>query len=182
MALSTLELAVTSLRFEYPMFEMLDRRIESFVGWPCTLKQKPTQLAEAGFFYSGMNDKVICFGCGGGLKHWTESDIPWEQHALWFKKCEYLKLIKGQKYIDQIHDYYSLLKSELSQNEVSNNEILMKNDLSDNRLCKICYESLYNTVFLPCAHIIACTKCANLVTNCPYCRQRFTKVVHVYLT
>ncbi|XP_062128953.1 death-associated inhibitor of apoptosis 1 [Drosophila sulfurigaster albostrigata] len=87
---------------EYPEYAIETARLRSFEDWPRNMKQKPQQLAEAGFFYTGVGDRVRCFSCGGGLKDWDDNDEPWEQHALWLKDCRFVKLIKGQLYIDMV--------------------------------------------------------------------------------
>ena len=37
----------------HPSYSTYDARIQSYSNWPSTLKQKPQQLSEAGFFYEG---------------------------------------------------------------------------------------------------------------------------------
>jgi baculoviral IAP repeat-containing protein 7/8 len=65
-------------------------------------------------------------------------------------------------------------------------EVLEKSDeeeeKKDSKLCKICYSDEYNTIFLPCGHVIACAKCASSVTKCPACRQPFENVMRVYFS
>jgi len=29
----------------------------------------------------GVQDRVICFRCGGGVKDWIPEEDPWEEHA-----------------------------------------------------------------------------------------------------
>ncbi|XP_017127385.1 death-associated inhibitor of apoptosis 1 [Drosophila elegans] len=87
---------------EYPEYAVESSRLRTFEAWPRNLKQKPHQLAEAGFFYTGVGDRVRCFSCGGGLKDWDDNDEPWEQHALWLSQCRFVKLMKGQLYIDTV--------------------------------------------------------------------------------
>nr|ASC55649.1 thread [Delia radicum] len=87
---------------EFPEYAIETARLRSFAEWPRHMKQKPPQLAEAGFFYTGVGDRVKCFSCGGGLKDWDEDDEPWEQHALWMGKCRFLKLMKGENYIEAV--------------------------------------------------------------------------------
>ncbi|KAH8371726.1 hypothetical protein KR093_008727, partial [Drosophila rubida] len=89
---------------EYPEYAIETARLRSFEDWPRNMKQKPQQLAEAGFFYTGVGDRVRCFSCGGGLKDWDDNDEPWEQHALWLRDCRFVKLIKGQLYIDLVNE------------------------------------------------------------------------------
>ncbi|XP_055614360.1 death-associated inhibitor of apoptosis 1 [Uranotaenia lowii] len=86
-------------RPEYPNYAIEAKRLESYEDWPKFMKQKPKELSDAGFFYTGKSDRVKCFSCGGGLKDWEAEDEPWEQHAMWYSNCEYLKLMKGEEYI-----------------------------------------------------------------------------------
>lgn len=88
-------------RPEYPNYAIEAKRLESYEDWPKFMKQKPKELSDAGFFYTGKSDRVKCFSCGGGLKDWEAEDEPWEQHAMWYNNCEYLKLMKGEEYIVQ---------------------------------------------------------------------------------
>lgn len=87
---------------EFPEYAIETARLRSFAEWPRLMKQKPEQLSEAGFFYTGVGDRVKCFSCGGGLKDWDEDDEPWEQHALWMNKCRFLKLMKGEAFIENV--------------------------------------------------------------------------------
>lgn len=183
------EAEIATRRPEHPEFQIESHRVATYEDWPKTMKQKPNELAEAGFYYTGKGDRVICFSCGGGLKHWEENDAPWEQHAMWYSKCEYLKLMKGQPYIDAILARKNTPPTSLSESEekveltpLPKTPEPPAKPLSDNRLCKICYMNEYNTTFIPCGHIIACAKCATSVTTCPYCRQPFTTVMRVYLS
>uniref|UniRef100_A0A2M4A2T7 Putative apoptosis 1 inhibitor n=1 Tax=Anopheles triannulatus TaxID=58253 RepID=A0A2M4A2T7_9DIPT len=88
-------------RPEYPMYAIEADRLKSFEDWPTSMSQKPQQLSDAGFFYTGKSDRVKCFSCGGGLKDWEQGDDPWEQHGIWYSNCHYLKLIKGREFIDR---------------------------------------------------------------------------------
>ena len=54
------------------------------------------------FFYTKLSDRVICFSCGGGIHAWEDDDDPWEQHAIYFGGCEYLRLMKGEHYHDEV--------------------------------------------------------------------------------
>lgn len=75
-------------------------RLCSFNSWPKALKQKPQHINDAGLFYTGLGDIVDCFSCNGGLLDWEEHCDPWQQHAIWFRKCKYLNLMKSKEYID----------------------------------------------------------------------------------
>jgi E3 ubiquitin-protein ligase XIAP len=86
------------MRPEHPQYAVEAHRMKSFENWPKTINQNCTQLSDAGFYYTGKGDHVCCFSCGGILKDWDEHN-PWEQHAMYYSKCEYLKLMKGVEYI-----------------------------------------------------------------------------------
>lgn len=199
----------TITRPEFPDKAVEAQRIESYVDWPKTIKQRPQELSDAGFFYTGKGDRVQCFSCGGGLKDWEENDDPWEQHGMWYGKCEYLKLMKGAAFIEKMaqkreemcktnssDELASCSSSQSSQGssfkdtESTSSEKPMdmseksdeEEEKKDSKLCKICYSNEYNTIFLPCGHVIACAKCASSVTKCPACRQPFENVMRVYFS
>jgi baculoviral IAP repeat-containing protein 7/8 len=202
----------TISRPEHPEFAVEAKRLETYEDWPKTMRQKPQQLSDAGFYYTGKGDRVCCFSCGGGLKDWEEHDDPWEQHGMWYGKCEYLKLMKGADFIsamDKQREAMCVKFSEGSSCSQSSQESLKdlapscstsisekpvaslsdkatsdeeEEERKDSKLCKICYNNEYNTIFLPCGHVIACAKCASSVTKCPACRQPFDNVMRVYFS
>lgn len=53
--------------------------------------------------------------------------------------------------------------------------------LMDALTCKICMDNQIDVVFLPCAHVVACTECAARVDRCPLCRSQFTQAQKLYL-
>ncbi|GCB78372.1 hypothetical protein scyTo_0021191, partial [Scyliorhinus torazame] len=59
-------------------------RLETFKDWPSYVKMEPDLLVGAGFFYTGIKDKVQCFSCDGSLGNWEEDDDPWKEHSKWF--------------------------------------------------------------------------------------------------
>ncbi|XP_071444018.1 death-associated inhibitor of apoptosis 1-like [Hetaerina americana] len=77
-------------------------RLSSYSLWPVAMKQKPNDLAEAGFYYTGNGDQTICFHCGGGLRDWAEDDDPWIEHAKWFSRCSFVNLVKGSDFVSQV--------------------------------------------------------------------------------
>ncbi|KAJ8925294.1 hypothetical protein NQ315_009123 [Exocentrus adspersus] len=53
--------------------------------------------------------------------------------------------------------------------------------LIDALTCKICMDNQIDVVFLPCAHVVACTVCASKVDRCPLCRSQFAQAQKLYL-
>lgn len=181
----------------YPDFTRLEKRLESFKEWPLSIAQRPQELAEAGFFYTGKSDQTVCFFCGGGLKNWERDDDPWEQHAIWFSKCNYLLLQKGRDFIAEACNKNTAV---LSQSEAvslgstaevgkagaekpsETNEEQGSSPSSVTTLCKICYDKEIGMVFLPCGHICACIDCATGLGNCAVCRRVIEATNRVFLS
>uniref|UniRef100_A0A7N8XF89 RING-type E3 ubiquitin transferase n=1 Tax=Mastacembelus armatus TaxID=205130 RepID=A0A7N8XF89_9TELE len=84
--------------------EAEDSRLTTFHNWPTEASVQPDVLARAGFFYTGHGDNVKCFYCDGGLRNWEPGDDPWQEHAKWFPRCEFLIQSRGQDYISNIQD------------------------------------------------------------------------------
>lgn len=85
----------------HPNYVGYESRLKSYKYWPSALKQSKESLASAGFYYSGSGDQNVCHSCGGSLRDWNPTDIPWVMHAMWFPKCNYLNLIKGPEFVKQ---------------------------------------------------------------------------------
>ncbi|XP_039655272.1 baculoviral IAP repeat-containing protein 7 isoform X2 [Perca fluviatilis] len=88
----------------YPEMEAEDSRLTTFHNWPTEASVQPDVLVRAGFFYTGHGDNVKCFHCDGGLRNWEPGDDPWQEHAKWFPRCEFLIQARGQEYISNIQD------------------------------------------------------------------------------
>jgi baculoviral IAP repeat-containing protein 7/8 len=85
-----------------PAFVTLSARLQSFKSWPKSLAQKPLLLAEAGFHYTGIGDRVCCFYCGVGLKDWQEKDNPWKEHVAWSTACNFTLMVKGNQFVQKM--------------------------------------------------------------------------------
>lgn len=192
---------------EYPQYATEGARLRSYSQWPSSLKQRPNELSEAGFFYTGHGDRTLCFHCGGGLKDWEPEDAPWEQHARWFPKCIYVQLIKGKEFISKVTSTMtavltpneaqalettpsiSVNVSEGKMNDLPVEGVIEKKEngpilppVSEEKLCKICYMDEKNAVFVPCGHVVSCIKCSLSVKECPVCRRPYTGVMRVFFS
>uniref|UniRef100_A0A182IX56 RING-type domain-containing protein n=1 Tax=Anopheles atroparvus TaxID=41427 RepID=A0A182IX56_ANOAO len=85
-----------------PGYSTLDSRIRSFERWTMGHVQDPVLLSQAGFYYLGVADEVRCFHCDGGLRFWLVDDDPWFEHARCFPKCQFVQLVKGQLFIENV--------------------------------------------------------------------------------
>lgn len=87
-----------------PKYSTLDARVRTFENWPIPQIQKPEILAEAGFYFTRPDDQVRCFHCNGGLRSWQKEDDPWFEHAKWFPQCNFVRLVKGVTYVQQVEE------------------------------------------------------------------------------
>lgn len=59
----------------------IKRRNASFLLWPIWGKAEPGKLADAGFFFTGDDDKVKCTGCETEISNWKNvKESPMEVH------------------------------------------------------------------------------------------------------
>ncbi|XP_061177402.1 baculoviral IAP repeat-containing protein 3-like [Saccostrea echinata] len=85
---------------KYQQYAVKATRLKTFENWPSFFIQKPDDLVDAGFFYSGKGDAVFCFFCGLGLQEWEEGDTPWGEHARWSPECVFVINVKGRDFIE----------------------------------------------------------------------------------
>ena len=74
------------------------------------LTATPADMADAGLYYLGTDDKVKCFYCNGGLQNWDTYDEPWFEHAKWFPECEFLLQQRGPEYVERVKNRFPNLK------------------------------------------------------------------------
>ncbi|KAG7323198.1 hypothetical protein KOW79_012900 [Hemibagrus wyckioides] len=111
---------VTTGQAAYPEMEPEDMRLTTFSSWPSSSSIQPDTLARAGFFYTGHSDNVKCFFCDGSLRNWEPGDDPWQEHAKWFPRCEFLIQSRGREYISNVHQQSFFNTSELvSESQIS---------------------------------------------------------------
>ena len=67
-------------------------RLRTYLTWPKEHIAKGADLAAAGLFYSGYNDKVTCPWCRGSLANWQPGDSPVVEHRRHFaSKCPFVQ-------------------------------------------------------------------------------------------
>ncbi|XP_065218473.1 baculoviral IAP repeat-containing protein 7-B-like [Planococcus citri] len=95
-----------------------EERLKSFEKWPIPEIKTPQELAQDGFFYSGHEDLVQCFSCGGGLSNWEIGvDVAFE-HVKYYPKCGYVIEKEGEDFAEEVKkivkDQYMMEESRLS--------------------------------------------------------------------
>ena len=81
----------------YNKYKKYDDRLNSFKIWPKSHPVKATNLAKAGFVYTGQGDRVFCPWCQLYLVEWETYDIPMNEHYRHSTNCEYMLMIFPQK-------------------------------------------------------------------------------------
>ncbi|XP_050584383.1 baculoviral IAP repeat-containing protein 7-A-like [Bombus affinis] len=77
-------------------------RLNSFTTWPTYMRQTKEELADAGFYYIGIDDFTTCYQCGLGIGNWKPEEDPWEQHAISSPTCCYLLTRRGFEYVNNV--------------------------------------------------------------------------------
>ena len=57
------------------------------------------ETADAGFYYLGNKDRVKCWYCNGGFQNCERFGLAWEEHAIFFPKCEFLLISKELEFV-----------------------------------------------------------------------------------
>lgn len=148
----------------------IHQRINSFIDWPISLSQKPEDLADAGFFYSGRGDTIICFHCGYAFKDWLPTSDIWEEHARYQDRCNFFNLRT------QISESKSTTTTTTTENKIE------EDDQENINVCKICLKNEPCVVFLPCKHFLSCTNCSLLTSKCFICRKPIESLLKIFMS
>ncbi|XP_036282080.1 baculoviral IAP repeat-containing protein 2 isoform X2 [Pipistrellus kuhlii] len=66
-------------------------RMSTYSTFPTGVPVSERSLARAGFYYTGVNDKVKCFCCGLMLDNWKQGDNPIEKHKQLYPSCSFIQ-------------------------------------------------------------------------------------------
>lgn len=66
-------------------------RISTYSTFPAGVPVSERSLARAGFYYTGVFDKVRCFCCGLMLDNWKQGDSPVEKHKRLYPSCSFIR-------------------------------------------------------------------------------------------
>ncbi|XP_017388550.1 baculoviral IAP repeat-containing protein 3 isoform X1 [Cebus imitator] len=70
-------------------------RMSTFSTFPAGVPVSERSLARAGFYYTGVNDKVKCFCCGLMLDNWKRGDSPIEKHKKLYPSCRFVQSLNS---------------------------------------------------------------------------------------
>ncbi|NXX50764.1 BIR protein, partial [Tricholaema leucomelas] len=66
-------------------------RMSTFSTFPRNVPVSERSLARAGFYYTGVQDKVKCFDCGLTLDNWQPGDNAMEKHKQLYPSCSFVQ-------------------------------------------------------------------------------------------
>nr|Q90660.1 RecName: Full=Inhibitor of apoptosis protein; Short=IAP; AltName: Full=Inhibitor of T-cell apoptosis protein [Gallus gallus]AAB48118.1 IAP-like protein [Gallus gallus] len=66
-------------------------RMSTFSTFPVNVPVSERRLARAGFYYTGVQDKVKCFSCGLVLDNWQPGDNAMEKHKQVYPSCSFVQ-------------------------------------------------------------------------------------------
>lgn len=70
-------------------------RMSTYSTFPIGVPVSERSLARAGFYYTGVNDKVKCFCCGLMLDNWKHGDNPIEKHKKLYPSCSFVQKLNS---------------------------------------------------------------------------------------
>ncbi|XP_067656650.1 baculoviral IAP repeat-containing protein 7-B-like [Haliotis asinina] len=161
----------------------LENRLETFSDW--TGRTPAAQLAKAGFYYTGVADRVACFSCGISVDHWQDDMYPPAIHKKYAPGCEFLINSFPETISTAVYPHYVDEKERLKSFELWSlidkpqlPDVLARcgffyNGTKDMVCCFYCGVTLRNWVFddyPPSAH-------AEWSSTCPFAQQPCIKVV-----
>jgi len=145
-----------SLPTQYNGMNTINNRLRTFINWPISHIVTPQSLAEAGFFYQHVSDRVKCAFCIGGIHNWVDGDTALGEHRRLFPNCRYLKQLDNKF-------------QPPTTNTTSTNQ------------CVVCMNQDIDCLFLPCRHVVCCKQCGQLLQSCAVCRKPIGAVLKVFL-
>ncbi|NXO18795.1 BIR protein, partial [Oriolus oriolus] len=66
-------------------------RMSTFSTFPMNTPVSERSLARAGFYYTGVQDKVKCFSCGLTLDNWQPGDNAMDKHKQLYPSCSFVQ-------------------------------------------------------------------------------------------
>ncbi|KAJ2608637.1 hypothetical protein H4S08_004376 [Coemansia sp. RSA 1365] len=100
---------------------------------------------------------------------------------------DYTNIVEKQELVQRVKRLVENTRLEMKGESKSADDGWGKRDadISEDNMCKICWDSMTNCVFLNCGHMCTCLECGDKILassrrECPICREYITRVVHVF--
>lgn len=90
----------------------------------------------------------------------------------------------GDSNIVSVNNDNSVRDDNVNANNVKYENVKCENEnvRDSNILCRICYTTEIQVVFMPCGHLFVCESCSKNMKNCGVCRKLITNTIKVYLS
>ena len=178
----------------YPTYECYNKRLATFFErfWPVSLNQDNFKMAEAGFFYSGFGDIVICAFCGLSLNKWLPNDDPITEHRKFNQDCKFVRLFQDKNSNTNRINLNSISSSLFNLRKNLDyygnivyfyfHEKILKRRIYNRiiNICKICLSEESNILILPCRHVSTCLTCTLCTEICPICRSEIISTIKIF--
>lgn len=87
-------------------------RISTFAKFPSTAPVTERNLARAGFFYTGIGDRVQCFRCNVTIDNWQSGECPAERHKQMSPNCTFIQSLPSTtNLLSSSHSAFSPLRN-----------------------------------------------------------------------
>lgn len=71
-------------------YKQSQTRLDSYVDWPDDIPVSINELVRAGWFYTGVGDRVKCPWCHGCVYNWEVGDTALGEHKRHFPSCVFI--------------------------------------------------------------------------------------------
>ena len=178
----------------HPKYKSYNKRLSTFFErfWPVSLNQDNFKMAEAGFFYSGFGDIVICAFCGLSLNKWLPNDDPISEHRKFNQDCKFVRLFQDKNSNTNRINLNSISSSLFNLRKNLDyygnivyfyfHEKILKRRIYNRiiNICKICLSEESNILILPCRHVSTCLTCTLCTEICPICRSEIISTIKIF--
>ena len=178
----------------YTKYKSYNKRLSTFFErfWPVSLNQDNFKMAEAGFFYSGFGDIVICAFCGLSLNKWLPNDDPITEHIKFNQDCKFVRLFQDKNSNTNRINLNSISSSLFNLRKNLDyygnivyfyfHEKILKRRIYNRfiNICKICFGAESNILVLPCRHVSTCLSCTLCTEICPICRCEIISTIKIF--
>lgn len=169
----------------YPIFcskmKNCTDRLNTFKNiWPKNESINPKDLADAGFYYTKVNDRVICYSCGLCLFNWEKDDNVWIEHVKHNNNniCQFVEFRMGCDFIKNVKQTYFVVNNELNLMKKTIVNVIDEN--KENYCLTSNCNNLQDIQLLPCNHGFYCSKCAINYDSCQFCNEHITAIIRFF--
>ncbi|XP_064643432.1 baculoviral IAP repeat-containing protein 3-like [Lineus longissimus] len=127
-------------RAPLPDFSDKGQRTLSFRNWSNPHRCSTSEASEAGLFYPGHGNGLLCHYCGAFVEQLTSSDDAWIEHARVNPRCQFVRSAKGEGFIRMVQEMYDndidegTLERELNLLEVDDRRQLQETNTNSRHI------------------------------------------------